>query len=220
MTEPGAGSDLQGIRTTARRDGDRWILNGQKTFISSGIMADVVVVAARTDPAAARGRSACSSWSVTRPASSGAASSTRSGCPRQDTAELFFHDAVVPAANLLGEEGRGLRYLMSHLPRERLGVTAKAIATTRAIFEHTVEYCRQRDGIRSTADRPAAHPFRARRDGHRDRHRRSLRRQVGAGLQRRRTDRRSTLPRASGTSASCRSGWSTAACSCTAAMAT
>ena len=66
------------------------------------------------------------------------------GLAAQDTAELFFRDAVVPATNLLGEEGRGLQYLMSHLPRERLGVTAKAIANTRAVFDHTVEYCRQR----------------------------------------------------------------------------
>ncbi|EHI13738.1 acyl-CoA dehydrogenase family protein [Mycolicibacterium thermoresistibile] len=139
MTEPDAGSDLRGIRTTAHRDGDRWILNGQKTFISSGIMADVVVVAARTGerhslfvverdtPGFERGRKL-----------------DKIGLPAQDTAELFFRDAVVPAENLLGEEGRGLAYLMSHLPRERLGVTAKAMATTRAIFDMTVEYCRQR----------------------------------------------------------------------------
>lgn len=142
MTEPGAGSDLRGIRTTARRDGDNWILNGQKTFISSGIMADLVIVAARTgeklslfvvegdSPGFERGRKL-----------------DKIGLPAQDTAELFFRDAVVPAANLLGEEGRGLGHLMSHLPRERLGVTAKAMATTRAIFEITTEYCRQRQAF-------------------------------------------------------------------------
>jgi len=147
MTEPGAGSDLRGIRTTARRDGDHWILNGQKTFISSGIMADLVVVAARTD--AAGGSGAFSLFVVER----GTEGFERGrklekiGLPAQDTAELFFHDAVVPAANLLGEEGRGLQYLMSHLPRERLGVTAKAIANTRAIFELTVQYCKQRNAF-------------------------------------------------------------------------
>jgi alkylation response protein AidB-like acyl-CoA dehydrogenase len=142
MTEPGTGSDLRGIRTTAHRDGDRWILNGQKTFISSGIMADVVVVAARTGenlslfvverdtPGFERGRKL-----------------DKIGLPAQDTAELFFRDAEVPAANLLGEEDRGLPYLMSHLPRERLGVTAEAIATTRAIFEETAQYCRQRQAF-------------------------------------------------------------------------
>ena len=144
MTEPGAGSDLKGIRSSARRDGDRWILNGQKTFISSGIMADVVVVAVRTDPAG--GSRALSLIVVERgtPGFERGRQLEKIGLPAQDTAELFFRDAVVPAANLLGEEGRGLHYLMSHLPRERLGVTAKAIANTRAVFDHTVEYCRER----------------------------------------------------------------------------
>jgi alkylation response protein AidB-like acyl-CoA dehydrogenase len=144
MTEPGAGSDLKGIRTSARRDGDHWILNGQKTFISSGIMADVVVVAARTDPDGGSG--ALSLFVVERgtPGFERGRQLDKIGLPAQDTAELFFHDAVVPAANLLGEQGGGLHYLMSHLPRERLGVTAKAIANTRAIFDQTVEYCRQR----------------------------------------------------------------------------
>jgi alkylation response protein AidB-like acyl-CoA dehydrogenase len=144
MTEPGAGSDLKGIRTSARRDGDTWILNGQKTFISSGIMADVVVVAARTDPEG--GSRAFSLFVVERdtPGFERGRQLDKIGLPAQDTAELFFHDAVVPPANLLGEVGYGLPYLMSHLPRERLGVTAKAIANTRAIFDQTAEYCRQR----------------------------------------------------------------------------
>jgi alkylation response protein AidB-like acyl-CoA dehydrogenase len=144
MTEPGAGSDLKGIRSSARRDGERWIINGQKTFISSGIMADVVVVAARTDPDG--GSRAFSLFVVERdtPGFERGRQLDKIGLPAQDTAELFFHDAVVPAANLLSEEGRGLHYLMSHLPRERLGVTAKALANTRAIFDNTVEYCRQR----------------------------------------------------------------------------
>ena len=144
LTEPGAGSDLKGIRTTARRDGERWIVNGQKTFISSGIMADVVVVEARTDPDG--GSRAFSLFVVERgtPGFERGRQLDKIGLPAQDTAELFFHDAEVPAANLLGEEGRGLHYLMSHLPRERLGVTAKAIANTRAIFDSTVEYTRQR----------------------------------------------------------------------------
>jgi alkylation response protein AidB-like acyl-CoA dehydrogenase len=144
MTEPGAGSDLKGIRTTARRDGDQWILNGQKTFISSGIMADLVVVAARTN--AEGGSGAFSLFVVERdtPGFERGRQLEKIGLPGQDTSELFFNDAIVPAANLLGEEGRGLPYLMSHLPRERLGVTAKAMATTRAIFELTCDYCRDR----------------------------------------------------------------------------
>jgi alkylation response protein AidB-like acyl-CoA dehydrogenase len=144
MTEPGAGSDLQGMRTAARRDGASWILNGQKTFISSGIMADVVVVAARTNPAGGSG--AFSLFVVERgtPGFERGRQLEKIGLPGQDTAELYFNDATVPAANLLGEEGRGLAYLMSHLPRERLGVSAKAIATTRAIFALTCDYCRDR----------------------------------------------------------------------------
>ncbi|ORA62966.1 MULTISPECIES: acyl-CoA dehydrogenase family protein [Mycobacteriaceae] len=144
MTEPEAGSDLRGIRTTARRSGDTWILNGQKTFISSGIMADVVVVAARTKPEG--GSHAFSLFVVERdtPGFERGRKLDKIGLPAQDTAELYFRDATVPDANLLGEEGCGLQYLMSHLPRERLGVTAKSIATTRAIFDTTVEYCKQR----------------------------------------------------------------------------
>lgn len=144
MTEPGAGSDLRGMRTTAHRDGDQWILNGQKTFISSGIMADVVVVAARTDPNGGSG--AFSLFVVERdtPGFERGRKLDKIGLPAQDTAELYFRDAQVPGANLLGTVGEGLRYLMSHLPRERLGVTAKSLATTRAIFDTTVEYCQQR----------------------------------------------------------------------------
>lgn len=153
MTEPGTGSDLQGIRTSAVRDSDDWIINGQKTFISSGIMADVVVVATRTDPNA--GSRGFSLFVVERdtPGFVRGRKLDKIGLPSQDTAELFFENARVPAANLLGEEGRGLQYLMSHLPRERLGVSAKAMATTRAIFEGTVEYCKERTAFgQSIAD--------------------------------------------------------------------
>lgn len=147
MTEPGAGSDLRGMRTTARQQGDGWILNGQKTFISSGIMADIVVVAARTNPDGGSG--AFSLFVVERdtPGFERGRKLDKIGLPAQDTAELYFRDAQVPSANLLGTVGEGLRYLMSHLPRERLGVTAKSMATTRAIFDTTVEYCRQREAF-------------------------------------------------------------------------
>jgi alkylation response protein AidB-like acyl-CoA dehydrogenase len=144
MTEPGAGSDLRGLRSTARRDGEQWILNGQKTFISSGIMADLVVVAARTGNSGGSGDLSLFVVERDTPGFERGRKLDKVGLPAQDTSELYFRDAQVPASNLLGEEGRGLQYLMSHLPRERLGVTAKAIATTRAIFEMTVEYCKQR----------------------------------------------------------------------------
>jgi len=147
MTEPGAGSDLQGMRTSAVLDGEEWVLNGQKTFISSGIMADIVIVAARTNPDA--GSRGISLFVVERgtPGFERGRKLKKIGLPGQDTAELFFENARVPAANLLGEEGMGLQYLMSHLPRERLGVSAMAIATARAIFEITVDYCRDRSAF-------------------------------------------------------------------------
>jgi alkylation response protein AidB-like acyl-CoA dehydrogenase len=147
MTEPGTGSDLRGIRTTAKRDGDNWIINGQKTFISSGIMSDLVIVAARTGSEG--GSHDLSLFVVERdtPGFERGRQLEKIGLPAQDTAELFFNNAVVPAENMLGEEGRGLQYLMSHLPRERLGVTAKAMATTRAIYGVTAEYCRQRNAF-------------------------------------------------------------------------
>jgi alkylation response protein AidB-like acyl-CoA dehydrogenase len=123
MTEPGAGSDLQGIRTTAVRDGDGWVLNGAKTFITNGINSDLVIVVARTDPdAGARG---ISLLVVER----GMAGFTRGrkldkiGLHAQDTAELFFDDVRVPAANLLGREGGGFVHLMERLARAALGWT-------------------------------------------------------------------------------------------------
>ena len=144
MTEPGAGSDLQGIRTSARRDGEDWVINGSKTFISSGIMADLVVLATRTDPDA--GSRGFTLFVVERdtPGFERGRKLDKIGLPAQDTAELFFVNARVPADNLLGEEGQGLQYLMSHLPRERLGVSAKAIATSRAILDRTIGYCNDR----------------------------------------------------------------------------
>jgi alkylation response protein AidB-like acyl-CoA dehydrogenase len=107
-------------------------------------MADLVVVAARTN--AEGGSGAFSLFVVERdtPGFERGRQLEKIGLPGQDTSELFFNDAIVPLANLLGEEGRGLPYLMSHLPRERLGVSAKAMATTRAIFELTCDYCRDR----------------------------------------------------------------------------
>jgi alkylation response protein AidB-like acyl-CoA dehydrogenase len=144
MTEPGTGSDLRGIRTSAHRDGSDWILGGQKTFISSGIMADLVIVAARTDPAA--GSRGFSLFVVERdmPGFVRGRKLDKIGLPAQDTAELFFEDVRVPAGNLLGTEGGGLQHLMSHLPRERLGVAVKAIANCQAVFDVTRAYCRER----------------------------------------------------------------------------
>ncbi|MEV5558371.1 acyl-CoA dehydrogenase family protein [Nonomuraea wenchangensis] len=147
MTEPGTGSDLQGMRTSARRDGDSWVLNGQKTFISSGITADLVIVAARTDPEA--GSRGYSLFVVEdgMPGFTRGRQLDKLGLHGQDTAELFFEDVRVPQANLLGAEGQGLRYLMSHLARERLGIIAQSMTGARAVYELTRDYCFQREAF-------------------------------------------------------------------------
>ncbi|MCU1600835.1 MAG: acdA8 [Frankiales bacterium] len=144
MSEPGAGSDLNGIRTSARRDGDDWVLNGQKTFISNGLTCDVVIVVARTDPEA--GHKGISLLVVER----GMAGFERGrklekmGVPAQDTAELFFHDVRVPATNLLGTEGRGFIHLMENLPSERISIAISSLASAREVFRQTVDYAKGR----------------------------------------------------------------------------
>ena len=144
MSEPGAGSDLQGIRTTAVRDGDTFVLNGSKTFISNGQLADLVIVVARTDQDA--GHRGISLLVVER----GMAGFERGrnldkvGMHAQDTSELFFSDVRVPAGNLLGEEGGGFIALMQNLPRERVAIGATALAGAEAVLEETLEYCKQR----------------------------------------------------------------------------
>jgi alkylation response protein AidB-like acyl-CoA dehydrogenase len=144
MSEPEAGSDLQGIRTTAVRDGGDFIVNGQKTFISNGQLADLVIVVARTDPEA--GHRGISLLVIER----GMAGFERGrnldkvGMHAQDTSELFFTDVRVPAANLLGPEGGGFIALMENLPRERVAIGSTALAGAEAVFEQTLEYCKQR----------------------------------------------------------------------------
>jgi alkylation response protein AidB-like acyl-CoA dehydrogenase len=147
MSEPGAGSDLQGIATTAVREGDGYVLNGQKTFISNGLLADLVIVVARTDPQA--GFRGISLLMVER----GMAGFERGrkldkiGMAAQDTAELFFNDVRVPAANMLGEEGGGFVALMQNLPRERVAIGATALAGAEKAFEDTLAYCQQRQAF-------------------------------------------------------------------------
>ncbi|GLW96357.1 acyl-CoA dehydrogenase family protein [Microtetraspora sp. NBRC 16547] len=145
MTEPGAGSDLQGIRTTAVRDGDHYVVNGQKTFITNGINSDLVVVVTKTDPAAgARGTTLLV---VER----GMEGFTRGrnldkiGMHAQDTAELFFDNVRVPVANRLGDaDGQGFIQLMNNLPQERLSIAVGAVASAEAVLETTIEYCKNR----------------------------------------------------------------------------
>ncbi|NDU71588.1 acyl-CoA dehydrogenase [Actinomadura sp. DSM 109109] len=147
MTEPAAGSDLQGIRTTALKDGDDYVLNGSKTFISNGILADLVIVVAKTDPSA--GAKGVSLLAVER----GMAGFERGrnldkvGMHAQDTAELFFDNVRVPKENLLGEEGMGFIYLMTNLARERLSIGATAQAAAETAFAQTLEYCKTREAF-------------------------------------------------------------------------
>jgi alkylation response protein AidB-like acyl-CoA dehydrogenase len=140
MSEPAAGSDLQGIRTAAVRDGDAWVLNGAKTFITNGINADLVIVAARTDPDA--GSRGISLLVVERgmPGFARGRKLDKIGLHAQDTAELFFDDVRVPAANLLGREGEGFVHLMERLPRERMSIAILALTSVRAALDWTVEY--------------------------------------------------------------------------------
>jgi long-chain-acyl-CoA dehydrogenase len=140
MTEPGAGSDLQGIRATAVRDGDGWILNGQKTFITNGINADLVIVFAKTDPDA--GSRGFSLFVVERddPGFSRGRKLDKVGLAGQDTAELVFEDVRVGPENVLGEIGQGLIYLMQRLPKERLSLAAQALASAEAAVRWTQDY--------------------------------------------------------------------------------
>ena len=144
MSEPGAGSDLQGITTTARSDGDSYVLNGQKTFISNGINADLVIVAAKTDPDAGyqgislivveRGMAGFESGRILQ----------KIRLKAQETAEVFCDDVRLPAANLLGEEGQGFVALMQNLPQERLCIAVTAVAACERVLELTMEYVRER----------------------------------------------------------------------------
>ena len=144
MTEPGAGSDLAGVRTTAIRDGDHYLLNGQKTFITNGLLSDLVIVVAKTDPAA--GRKGISLLVVERDMEGfrRGRKLEKMGLHAQDTAELFFDNVRVPAANLLGEEGKGFGYLMSNLPQERLTIAIKAVAACEFGLAVTTQYCHER----------------------------------------------------------------------------
>ena len=189
MTEPGAGSDLQGIRTTAVRDGDHWVLNGAKTFITNGIQSDLVITVARTDPEA--GAHGISLLVVERgmPGFSRGRKLDKIGLQAQDTAELFFDDVRVPATNLLGREGGGFVHLMERLPRERMSIAAMALAAARAALEWTVDYTTQRKAFGKPHRRVPEHRVRAGLAGDRGGRARGLPRQGGPGAERGRADR-------------------------------
>ncbi|NMM48413.1 acyl-CoA dehydrogenase family protein [Marinigracilibium pacificum] len=147
MTEPGAGSDLKAMRTTAVDKGDHYLVNGSKTFITNGYLADYVVIAAKTNPEmGAKGISLLLVEEGMEGFKKGVPFQ-KVGLHAQDTCELFFEDLKVPKENLIGEEGRGFVYLMTELPQERLVVALSAIAAAEAIFHQTVEYTKQREAF-------------------------------------------------------------------------
>jgi acyl-CoA dehydrogenase len=147
MSEPAAGSDLQGVKTSAVREGDHYILRGSKTFITNGWNADVVIVVAKTNPQlGAKG----TSLFLVDTSMAGFTKGRRLkkvGMKAQDTAELFFDDVKVPAVNLLGAEGQGFVYLMQELAWERLQIAITAVAACEAAIEWTVKYTRERQAF-------------------------------------------------------------------------
>jgi acyl-CoA dehydrogenase len=150
MTEPGAGSDVQGIRTHAVQDGDGWILNGSKIFITNGILADLVIVAAITDPG--KGAKGTSLFLVDTklPGFEKGKKIEKIGQHTSDTAELFFQDVRLPADALLGELNKGFVIMMTELPRERLGIAAQAVAAAEGALDITVDYVLERKAFGQT----------------------------------------------------------------------
>ena len=144
MTEPGAGSDLRGVKTYAVRDGSSWRLNGSKTFITNGSYADIIIVVARTNPDG--GSRGFTLLVVERgmPGFQPGKSLDKIGQRAENVAELFFDDVAVPAENLLGEEGNALAHLRDHLPQERMSIAYYGLAAAEAAFRWTLEYVKER----------------------------------------------------------------------------
>jgi len=147
MSEPGAGSDLAGIRTSAVRDGDEWVINGSKTFISGGFLADFVIVVARTDPAAGHKGFSLFIVETDRPGFERGRKLDKIGQRTSDTMELFFSDVRVPPTNLLGDEGRGFYALMRNLPQERLGIAIGGLTGAEHAFDLTKAYAKDRQAF-------------------------------------------------------------------------
>jgi len=144
MTEPGTGSDLQGIKTTAVLDGDEYVINGSKTFITCGVQSDLVVVVCKTNPDAGSKGISLFLVEAGTPGFEKGKNLEKIGMKAQDTAELFFSDVRVPKENLLGAEGMGFIYLMTELPQERLSIAVAAAASAEATLENTIEYVKER----------------------------------------------------------------------------
>ncbi len=148
MTEPGAGSDLQGVRTTAKKDGDEWVINGSKTFITNGQHCDVVITVARTDPDAPGSRGlSLFLVDTSAPGFSRGRNLEKLGLHAADTSELFFEDVRVPESALLGELNKGFIILMTELPRERLGLAVGAVAAMEGALQMTADYVNERQAF-------------------------------------------------------------------------
>jgi alkylation response protein AidB-like acyl-CoA dehydrogenase len=145
MTEPGTGSDLQAVKTSAVMDGNHWVINGSKTFISNGQLADLVVVVAKTDPKLGAKGTSLIAVETTAEGFKRGRNLEKIGMKAQDTSELFFDNVRVPADNLLGPgTGMGFVQLMQQLPQERLVIAIQAIAAIEAALEHTIAYVKER----------------------------------------------------------------------------
>jgi acyl-CoA dehydrogenase len=146
MTEPGVGSDLQGIRTTAKRDGNHYVINGSKTYITNGQNADLILVCCKTDTEVQPAWKGVSIILVEadREGFKRGRNLDKIGMDSADTSELFFEDVRVPMTNCLGEEGKGFIYLMSELPQERLSIAVSAMASTQKAYDETVAFVRER----------------------------------------------------------------------------
>ena len=150
MSEPAAGSDLQGMKTRAERDGDEYVINGQKTFISNGQLNDMLILACKTD--SSKGAKGISQVIVPREAGGFERGKNldKVGYHAQDTSELFFNDCRVPISNLLGGEGQGFVQMVQQLPQERLVVAIRSAAIIEAALDWTVEYVNQREAFGRT----------------------------------------------------------------------
>ncbi|SLN29027.1 acyl-CoA dehydrogenase family protein [Oceanibacterium hippocampi] len=144
MTEPGTGSDLQSVKTTAVKDGNELVINGAKTFITNGYMSDLVIVVAKTDPKAGAKGVSLILVEADRDGFTKGRKLKKLGLKAQDTSELFFDNVRVPMTNMLGGEGQGFYYLMQELPWERLQIAITAIATCERIVEQTIAYTKER----------------------------------------------------------------------------
>ncbi|MDP9413670.1 MAG: acyl-CoA dehydrogenase family protein [Pseudomonadota bacterium] len=150
MTEPGAGSDLQGVKTTARREGGEYVINGSKTYITNGQHADLTIIVAKTDPTVGARGTSLILVEAEREGYAKGRKLEKIGFHSQDTSELFFNDVRVPVTNLLGAEGQGFAYLMNQLPQERLSIACSAQGAAQRAFDEAVAFTKERKAFGKT----------------------------------------------------------------------